>query len=81
MLINHRLEVKNLPVSSASYDEFSYVESDGRYIQSPEKKLKEEMQQAEEQEIKETGIKEQETETAEKQADTNKTDEKKEEEE
>lgn len=55
MLINHRLEVKNLPVSSASYDEFSYVESDGRYIQSPEKKRKEEMRQAEEQEEKKTG--------------------------
>lgn len=76
MLVNHRLEVKNLPVSSASYDEFSYVESDGRYIQSPEKKLKEEQKQAEEQETNE-----QKTDTAEKQADINKTGEKKEEEE
>jgi predicted PurR-regulated permease PerM len=37
LLINHRLEVKNLPVSSSCYDEFSYVESNGEYIQSKKK--------------------------------------------
>jgi len=34
MIINHKLEMKNLPTSSDYYDEKSYVESDGTYVSS-----------------------------------------------
>lgn len=36
MLINHRLEEKLLPTETASYDELSYVDSDGTYVHSQE---------------------------------------------
>lgn len=34
MLINHKLEKKKLPTDTASYDEMSYVDSDGTYVHS-----------------------------------------------
>lgn len=34
MLINHKLEEKLLPTDTASYDELSYVDSDGTYVHS-----------------------------------------------
>ena len=34
MIINQRLEAKNLPQSSEYYDEFSYVETNGQYMHS-----------------------------------------------
>ena len=36
MVINHRLEEKLLPIETASYDELSYVDSDGTYVHSQE---------------------------------------------
>ncbi len=39
MLINHRLEEKALPVETACYDEFSYVDSDGTYVHSTKNEL------------------------------------------
>ncbi len=34
MIINHKLEMKNLPTCSEFYDEYSYVEADGSYVHS-----------------------------------------------
>ena len=48
MIINHKLERKNLPQESDYYDEYSYVDDQGNYIFSEqhdewkEKEIKEE---------------------------------------
>lgn len=42
MLINSRLEAKNLPTETECYDERSYVDSDGSYVHSKENKEAEE---------------------------------------
>ena len=39
MLINHKLEVKNLPVETQCYDEMSYVDSDGTYVHSEDNEI------------------------------------------
>lgn len=39
MLINHKLEEKELPMETNCYDEFSYVDSDGTYVHSTENEL------------------------------------------
>lgn len=39
MLINHKLEVKNLPTDTECYDELSYVDSDGTYVHSDDNEI------------------------------------------
>ena len=39
MMINNRLERKNLPTQTDDYDEFSYVDSDGTYVRSAENEV------------------------------------------
>ena len=45
MLVDHRLEQKNLPIETACYDEYSYVDSDGTYVHSEENELKQEKEE------------------------------------
>lgn len=42
MLINHKLEKRKLPTDTASYDELSYVDSDGTYVHSDDNEIKRE---------------------------------------
>lgn len=39
MLINHKLEVKNLPTETECYDKLSYVDSDGTYVHSDDNEI------------------------------------------
>lgn len=41
MLVNHRLEKKKLPTDTLSYDEYSYVESDGTFVHAEKNVLRE----------------------------------------
>ena len=40
MLVNHNLERKNLPTATSSYDELSYVDTDGTYVHSDKNEFK-----------------------------------------
>lgn len=42
MLINNKLEKRRLPTDTSSYDEYSYVESDGTFVHAEKNKLREE---------------------------------------
>lgn len=42
MLINHKLEKRKLPTDTESYDELSYVDSDGTYVHSDDNEIKRE---------------------------------------
>ena len=48
MIINHKLERKNLPQESDYYDEYSYVDDQGNYILSEQHDERKEKEKKEE---------------------------------
>ena len=53
MLINYKLEQKKLPVSTDSYDKYSYVNDDGEYVHSQENPVLRKMKENQENNTKE----------------------------
>ena len=53
MLINYKLEQKKLPVSTDSYDKYSYVNDDGEYVHSQENHVLRKMKENQENNTKE----------------------------